>query len=481
MRVTRRFWLTLTAIGTLVVGGGLLDAPLLVIGAVGLAGWLLTLQFAFVRGVSQLKDELAVSQSLDRSRVRTDAETKYTLEASVDAAGDHLPLSVEARIPLAARMEEGSSPDINLDSSMQSSSVTLPLIWETVGNYTVPGATVTVSDATGLFSQAFTTAPGPEITVESPSVGPIHVGQGGKQLLRGVGEHDARGRTGGLSAEEIRKYVPGDALKYVDWKATARLDEAHVRNYEAKGNRSVVLVLDHRQTLDDGAPGETKLEHLKAVAAAFRQRAETTRDPLGYVTIDDAGVTESGIPAARTEAYRSCQHRISDLNTEAETPATATATAAPTGRMTGTVNPTAETQSAIEATLLAYRDAARSKRHLPNQPLYNGLQAAPQEIRSADLVVICTDDTSPSELRNTIGLARRNATEVVVFITPSVAFDTTLLADLDTAYERYRTFDQLRRELNEIDSVTAYEVGPPDQISAILSAGPANTAQRESA
>ncbi|EMA24395.1 DUF58 domain-containing protein [Haloarcula argentinensis] len=479
MRVTRRFWLTLTAIGSLVVGGGLLDAPLLVVGAVGLAGWLLAMQFAFVRGVSRLEDELTVRQSLDRSRIRTGAEAKYTLDASVDAAGDHLPLSIEARIPLTAQMEAGPSPDITLGASMQSSSVTLPLTWETVGTYTVPGATVTVSDGTGLFAQSFTTAPGPEIAVESPSVGPIHVGQSGKQLLRGVGEHDARGRTGGLSAEEIRKYVPGDALKYVDWKATARLDEAHVRNYEAEGNRSVVLVLDHRQTLGDGVPGETKLEHLKAVAAAFRQRAETTRDPLGYVTIDDAGVTETGIPAARTEAYRSCQHRINDIGTEAETTATATATAASTGRMAGTVSPTADTQSPTEATLLAYRDAAGSKRQLPNQPLYNGLQAAPHEIRNADLLVICTDDSNPSELRNTVGLARRNATEVVVFIAPSVAFDTDLLTDLDTAYERYRAFDQFRRELNEIDSVTAYEVGSPDQISAILSGSPANTEQRK--
>ncbi|MFY4814145.1 DUF58 domain-containing protein [Haloarcula sp. AONF1] len=479
MRVTRRFWLTLTAIGSLVVGGGLLDAPLLVVGAVGLAGWLLAMQLAFVRGVSRLEDELTVSQSLDRSRIRTGAEAKYTLDASVDAAGDHLPLSIEARIPLTAQMEAGPSPDITLGMSMQSSSVTLPLTWETVGTYTVPGATVTVSDGTGLFAQSFTTAPGPEIAVESPSVGPIHVGQSGKQLLRGVGEHDARGRTGGLSAEEIRKYVPGDALKYVDWKATARLDEAHVRNYEAESNRSVVLVLDHRQTLGDGVPGETKLEHLKAVAAAFRQRAETTRDPLGYVTIDDAGVTETGIPAARTEAYRSCQHRINDIDTEAETTATATATPASTGRMAGTVSPTADTQSPMEATLLAYRDAAGSKRQLPNQPLYNGLQAAPHEIRNADLLVICTDDSNPSELRNTVGLARRNATEVVVFIAPSVAFDTDLLTDLDTAYERYRAFDQFRRELNEIDSVTAYEVGSPDQISAILSGSRANTEQRK--
>ncbi|GCF12121.1 hypothetical protein Harman_00560 [Haloarcula mannanilytica] len=474
MRVTRRFWLTLAAIGSLLVGGGLLDAPMLVVGAVGLAGWLLAMQLAFVRGVSRIKNELTVSQSLDRPRVRTDVETTYTLQASVDADSDHLPLSVEATVPLAARMEAGQSPRIDLDTSMQSSSVTVPLTWETVGDHTVPGPTVTITDGTGLFTQSFTTDAGPEIRVASPSVGPVHVGQGGKQLLRGVGEHDARGRTGGLSAEEIRKYVPGDALKYVDWKATARLDEAHVRNYEAESNRSVVLLLDHRHTMADGPPGETKLAHLKAVAAAFRQRAETIRDPLGYLTVDDEGVTDSVVPVARTEAYRSAQHRINDLTAEAETHAVATGAATWTGSMAHR-DPTVETRSPMEMTLLAYRDAAGSNRHLPNQPLYNGFQAAPLEIRSADLLVICTDDSNRTELRNTVGLARRNATEVVVFITPTVAFDPDLITDLDAAYERYRDFDQFRRELNEIESVTAYEVGSPDQISAILSRNPANT------
>ncbi|WP_336339404.1 DUF58 domain-containing protein [Haloarcula brevis] len=475
MRVTRRFWLTLAAIGCLLLGGGLLDAPLLVAGAVGLAGWLLAMQVVFVRAVSRLRDGLTVSQSLSRARIRTGVETTYTLEASVATAGEHLPLSVEATVPLAARMEAGRAPVIDLGESMQSSSVTVPLTWETVGHYTVAGATVTMRSGAGLFTQSFTTDPGPEITVESPSVGPIHVGQGGKRLLRGVGEHEARGRTGGLSAEEVRKYVPGDALKYVDWKATARLDEAHVRNYEAESNRSVALVLDHRHTLGDGRPGETKLDHLRAVAAAFRQRAETVRDPLGYLTVDDTGVTESRIPAARAERYRACQHRINDLDTESSAE---TATGR-TGTLRGAPGPVTEAQSPIETTLLAYRDAAGSKRHLPNQPLYNGLQAAPREIRGADLLVICTDDSNPDELRNAVGLAGRNATEVVVFVTPSVAFDTDLVADLDEANERYRAFDQFRRELDGIDSVTAYEVGSPERMAALLSDSPASAERGE--
>jgi hypothetical protein len=227
--------------------------------------------------------------------------------------------------------------------------------------------------------------------------------------------------------------------------------------------------------MGDGRPGETKLDHLRAVAAAFRQRAETVRDPLGYLTVDDTGVTESRVPAARAERYRTCRHRINDLDTE---PPAAT-TAGYTGTMRGTAEPVTEARSPMETTLLAYRDAAGSKQRLPNQPLYNGLQAAPRELRSADLLVICTDDSNPDELRNTVGLARRSASEVVVFITPSVAFDTDLVADLDGAYERYRAFDQFRRELSGIDSVTAYEVGSPDRIAAILSDSPASAGTGE--
>jgi hypothetical protein len=78
------------------------------------------MQVAFVRAVSRLSDELTVSQSLDRSRIRTGVETTYTLEAAVDSPNGHLPLSVEATLPLATRIETGRTPVITLGGSMQS-------------------------------------------------------------------------------------------------------------------------------------------------------------------------------------------------------------------------------------------------------------------------------------------------------------------------------------------------------------------------
>lgn len=478
MRLTRRFWLTTGVALCLALGGWLLGSMALFVAAAGLLGWVLALQLVFVRAVTRIERTLSVDQSLDRSRVTTGTETTFRLAAELDSTSPHLPVTVRASVPVAADRTSATEPVVTLARTQAESAITVPLTWETVGEHTIDEATVSVSDAAGLFVQAFDAGSTPSVTVEAPSIGPVHVGQSGERLLRGVGEHESRGSQGGLSAEEIRKYVPGDAMKYVDWKATARLNEPHVREYEAESSRQTVLVVDHRSPMGDGPAGRTKLDHLRAVASAIRQRADADRDPIGYLTVDDSGVTGTMSPAARPEAYESCHHHLTDLAvTDAETVTRSAATTRGGGPVTVTDGDPSLTQ--MERVLLAYRDHQRTV--LPGEQLYNGFRSARHEIQNADLVAICSDDTDPGELRETAGLARRNATEVVVFLTPSVAFDDDLLAATDDAYERYRRFDQFRRELCEMDSVTAYEVAPPDRIESLLSRSASDSMRGESA
>lgn len=466
MRLTRRFWLTAGVALCLVLGGWLLNSTPLFVAAAGLLGWILAMQAVFVRSVTRIERALSVDQSLDRSRVTTGTETTFRLAAAIDGASPHFPVTIRANVPVAAERASATEPLVTLARTQAESSITVPLTWETVGDHTVDEATVSVRDAAGLFVQSFDAGSTPSVTVEAPSLGPVHVGQSGERLLRGVGEHESRGSQGGLSAEEIRKYVPGDAMKYVDWKATARLNEPHVREYEAESNRQTVLVVDHRTTMGDGPAGRTKLDHLRAVASAIRQRADADRDPIGYLTVGDSGVTGTMSPAARPEAYESCHHHLTDLSpTDSEAGTQSPATTRGGGPVTVTGGDPTLTE--MDRVLLSYQDRQRTL--LPDEQLYNGFRSARHEIRNADLVVICSDDTDPGELRETVGLARRNATEVVVFLTPSVAFEDDLLAATDDAYERYRRFDQFRRELCEMDAVTAYEVAPPDRIESLLS------------
>ena len=60
------------------------------------------------------------------------------------------------------------------------------------------------------------------------------------------GRHASRLRGRGLNFEELRNYQPGDDIRTIDWKVTARTRQAHVRVYTEEKDRPVWLLVDQR-------------------------------------------------------------------------------------------------------------------------------------------------------------------------------------------------------------------------------------------
>ncbi|MGB5744531.1 MAG: DUF58 domain-containing protein, partial [Sedimenticolaceae bacterium] len=60
-----------------------------------------------------------------------------------------------------------------------------------------------------------------------------------RQPLHSVlhGRHASRLRGRGLNFEELRGYLPGDDIRNVDWRATARAGEPQVRVYTEERDR----------------------------------------------------------------------------------------------------------------------------------------------------------------------------------------------------------------------------------------------------
>ena len=67
------------------------------------------------------------------------------------------------------------------------------------------------------------------------------------------GRHGSRLRGRGLAFEELRRYQQGDDIRTIDWKATARLRTPYVRVYTEERERSVLFVLDQRQSMYFGS------------------------------------------------------------------------------------------------------------------------------------------------------------------------------------------------------------------------------------
>ncbi len=94
----------------------------------------------------------------------------------------------------------------------------------------------------------------------------------------------------GFSIEfaEHREYVPGDDLRYVDWKVFGRTDKFYLKQYEEETNLVCYLLLDTSESMRYQGPGAamSKLEYAQCEAAALAHLVLQQQDSVGLVTFD---------------------------------------------------------------------------------------------------------------------------------------------------------------------------------------------------
>jgi uncharacterized protein (DUF58 family) len=101
------------------------------------------------------------------------------------------------------------------------------------------------------------------------------------------GRHASRMRGRGLDFEEIRVYAPGDDVRTIDWRVTARTGEAHTRVYTEERDRPVLLVVDQRLAMFYGTQLNLKSVTAAEAAALSAWRVLKGGDRIGAVVFDD--------------------------------------------------------------------------------------------------------------------------------------------------------------------------------------------------
>jgi len=94
----------------------------------------------------------------------------------------------------------------------------------------------------------------------------------------------------GFSVEfaEHREYVPGDDLRYVDWKVFGKTDKIYLKQYEEETNLVSYLLLDTSESMQYRSEGAalSKLEYAKCLSAALAYLVLQQQDSVGLVTFD---------------------------------------------------------------------------------------------------------------------------------------------------------------------------------------------------
>lgn len=117
------------------------------------------------------------------------------------------------------------------------------------------------------------------------------------------GLRSVRGRGGGTEFEALREYVEGDAVRHVDWAATARLGHPIVRTYRAERNQTVVVLLDTGRVVAGLVGGVPRLDHGMDATLALATVATRSGDRIGLVAFG-AGVRQIVAPRRDTGQLR---------------------------------------------------------------------------------------------------------------------------------------------------------------------------------
>jgi uncharacterized protein (DUF58 family) len=101
-----------------------------------------------------------------------------------------------------------------------------------------------------------------------------------------IGNYRSAFRGTGLSFAELREYEPGDEIKRIDWRATARAGKVYVKSFEEERQLSVILAVDTSASSSAGL-GSSFLSQTLTFASLIATLSALNNDLCGLITFSN--------------------------------------------------------------------------------------------------------------------------------------------------------------------------------------------------
>ena len=126
--------------------------------------------------------------------------------------------------------------------------------------------------------------------------------------VRLQGERRSNRRGASLEFADYREYTAGDDLRYVDWKAYARLEKLFVKLFIAEEDLGIHLLLDASESMDyageNASPDENKFTFARRTVAALGYVGLLRYDRVGVAGFAQGGTLDRGTAPRRVPSLR---------------------------------------------------------------------------------------------------------------------------------------------------------------------------------
>ena len=102
-----------------------------------------------------------------------------------------------------------------------------------------------------------------------------------------TGQYHSAFKGKGMAFSEVRKYVPGDDVRDIDWNVTAKLSEPYVKIFEEERELTMILMIDVSSSEIFGSTSILKRDMIVEISAVLAFSAMQNNDKVGVVFFTD--------------------------------------------------------------------------------------------------------------------------------------------------------------------------------------------------
>lgn len=102
-----------------------------------------------------------------------------------------------------------------------------------------------------------------------------------------AGQYKSVFRGTGMEFEEVREYAPGDEVKSIDWKVSARMGRPYIKLYKEERERVMMLLIDMSASTRFGTTDALKREKAAEIAGILAFNAIRSNDRVGAIFFSD--------------------------------------------------------------------------------------------------------------------------------------------------------------------------------------------------
>jgi uncharacterized protein (DUF58 family) len=127
-----------------------------------------------------------------------------------------------------------------------------------------------------------------------------------------AGSYLAKTKGRGMEFDEVRHYQPGDDVRTIDWRVTARTGKVHTKLFREEKERPVFILTDLSSSMQFGSELLLKSVQAAHLAALIAWHVKKTGDKLGGILFNDQHIVELK-PASRNVAVLRYLHQLIEL------------------------------------------------------------------------------------------------------------------------------------------------------------------------